>query len=330
MSRELHRTSVSPQLPEDLSALSRRGVLSEPDQRRLDMCLAASPSLLSLDQVGRDFDQMRTVGADDEVLAEKLIQVVKECQELEPPRLGVHWNRRTLAGLSAMAVLLISLGAVAGLWRARSQQVQLAAHAQQAPSAVPGAMSKQVPTMPVAPSAASQTCPPRCDKQDSKQALSEVLEPPIGINDSAVPASRGSVTSGRIAAKSIADSASPGELFTRANAARRRGDINQAAKLYLQLQTQYPEAAEAVLSSVLLARIELGHGASNAALKQFDQYLRFAPGGSLAQEALQGRAQALGQLGRKEDQAAAYRELLRRFPDSVYAPAAREYLGGSQ
>jgi tetratricopeptide (TPR) repeat protein len=325
MSRPLHRAS-----PEDLSALSRRKALSEPDQRRLDMCLAASPSLVSLDQVGRDFDQMRTVAADDQALAEKLIRVVKERQEREPPRLGVHWNRRTLAGLSAMGILLISLGAMAGLWHARSQQVQIAVHAQRSPWAVPGAVLNQVPAMPGAPPTASLICPLPCDKPDSQQALSEVLVPPMGSSNSVLPAIHGSVTSGPIVARPIADSASPGALFTRANAARRRGNINQAAKLYLQLQAQYPQAAEAVLSSVLLARIELGHGASSAALKQFDQYLRFAPGGSLAQEALQGRAQALGQLGRRDDQAATYRELLRRFPESVYAPVAREHLGVSQ
>jgi hypothetical protein len=70
---------------------------------------------MSLDQVGRDFDQMRTAAADDEAMAEKFVQVVRVRQQFETPRLGVHWNRRTMAGLSALSVLLISLGAVAGL-----------------------------------------------------------------------------------------------------------------------------------------------------------------------------------------------------------------------
>jgi TolA-binding protein len=330
MSRERRPASVPPSMAEDLSVLSRRSVLSEPEQRRLDMCLSASPSLRSLHQVGRDFDQMRTATADDEVLADRLVQAVQERHQSASMRLGASWNRRTLAGLSALSVLLVALGAAAGLWRARSLQVRDLAQGERAPLQAAGAMPKKVNTMPAGPAASTETCPPLCDRQDNQESSPDSNEPRRVVKSSALPAANGSAASERNALNSVADSSKPGELFSKANAARRSGDITQAAKLYLQLQTQYPKAAETALSAVMLARIELGRGAANSALKQFDQYLRIAPGGSLAQEALQGRAQALGQLGRKDEQDAAYRELLRRFPDSVYAPAARDHLGVSQ
>jgi TolA-binding protein len=327
MSHELRLAAAEPPIAEDLSVLSRREVLSEPEQRRLDMCLLASPSLRCLDQVGRDFDRMRTTATDDEALKDKLVQAVKKRQLSTSIRFGAGWNRRALAGLSALSVLLVALGAVAGLWHARGLQAR--DFAPQTPPRAADAAPKQVQPVSVAPAGSVQPCPPLCDRHDSQKSSSEVSALRRAVGGSTVPAAGGSVVSEPISLSSVADSAKPEALFTRANAARRRGDINQAAKLYLQLQNQYPQSAEAALSSVMLARIELGRGAATSALKQFEQYLRIAPGGSLVQEALQGRAQALGQLGRKDEQAAAYRELLQRFPESVYARAARDHLGAS-
>ena len=330
MSREPRGGSGPAELAEDLSALSRRGALSEPELRRLDMCLSASPSLRTLDQVGRDFDQMRTTAADDEVLAEKLAQAVKQRRKPTPLRFGVRWNRRTMAGLGAMSVLLISLGAAAGLWRARNLPAHKPATTAPAPLAAPGATSKKVSAMPAASAEITQPCPPLCENQDGTASLPETKDPHSNVKGAPLAAATLGAVSERVPPSPPADATKPGELFSSANAARRRGDLTQATKLYRQLQTKYPEAAEAALSSVLMARIELGRGAPSHALGQFDQYLRLAPGGSLTQEALQGRAQALGQLGRKDEQTAAYRELLRRFPESVYARAAREHLGVSQ
>jgi TolA-binding protein len=97
--------------------------------------------------------------------------------------------------------------------------------------------------------------------------------------------------------------------------------------LYRQLQSSFPASPQTSLSHVLLARLELGQGDPQAALTQFDAYLRQAPDGSLAQEALQGKAQALGALGRNDEEHDVWRELLRRFPTSPYAASARQRLG---
>jgi TolA-binding protein len=127
----------------------------------------------------------------------------------------------------------------------------------------------------------------------------------------------------------LASSTSAAGVFSAANAARRAGDTRRAIALYSQLQTEYPQSDEALVSYVLMARLELSRGAPAVALRQFDAYLARSAAGSLSQEALQGKAQALSSLGRKEEAAATWRRLLREFPNSVYAQSAREHLAES-
>jgi outer membrane protein assembly factor BamD (BamD/ComL family) len=119
---------------------------------------------------------------------------------------------------------------------------------------------------------------------------------------------------------------SAAELFSFANGARHRGDLGRSVSLYRRLQAEYPRSDEAVLSQVLLARIHLGRGENGAALDQFDRYLRTAGDGSLVQEAMHGKAMALRRLGRASEERSVWHDLLRRFPDSVYAGVARERL----
>jgi TolA-binding protein len=58
-------------------------------------------------------------------------------------------------------------------------------------------------------------------------------------------------------------------------------------------------------------------------LEKFDAYLDDKPSGTLAEEALVGRAQALAKLGRAQAEARAWQRLIERFPGSAHAPAAR-------
>ena len=67
-----------------------------------------------------------------------------------------------------------------------------------------------------------------------------------------------------------------------------------------------------------------------AALHAFDRYLGRRPDGALAPEALFGRARALRQLGRQQDEIDAWRRLLRAFPGSVYESAGRQRLAELQ
>jgi outer membrane protein assembly factor BamD (BamD/ComL family) len=114
-------------------------------------------------------------------------------------------------------------------------------------------------------------------------------------------------------------------LLQGANAARSRGQIEQAASLLRELQQRFPGSPEATLSHVSLGKLLMLRGSSEAALREFSTYL--TRGGPLEEEALVGRAQALGAMGRLGEERGTWEALLTRFPNSVYAPRARERLG---
>ncbi|MEM9067894.1 MAG: tetratricopeptide repeat protein [Myxococcota bacterium] len=117
-------------------------------------------------------------------------------------------------------------------------------------------------------------------------------------------------------------------LFERANAARRAGERAQAIRLYRQVIRIEPRGERGLTSRVNLGRL-LFRGQPRAALRQFQAYLRARPSGALAEEALVGKARALGRLGRGAEELEVWRELLRRFPNSVHTARARQRLEGS-
>jgi TolA-binding protein len=63
------------------------------------------------------------------------------------------------------------------------------------------------------------------------------------------------------------------------------------------------------------------------ALGAFDGYLGRHPAGALCEEALDGKARALGTFGRTQEGRDTLGALLARFPGSAYAPRARRRLG---
>lgn len=118
---------------------------------------------------------------------------------------------------------------------------------------------------------------------------------------------------------------SAAKLFGEANQARRAGDVGRASGLYHLLQDQFPGSAEADLSRVTLALLLLDSGDAQGALSGFERYLAGSSRG-LEAEALVGRARALGRLGRHELEAAAWREVQRKYPRSLYGRQAGERL----
>jgi tetratricopeptide (TPR) repeat protein len=116
-----------------------------------------------------------------------------------------------------------------------------------------------------------------------------------------------------------ADSA--GDIFRRAGQLRRAGKYEQALVVYRDLQAIFPATEEAHVAFVAVGRLLLDQGRGAEAITSFNRYL--AKGGSLAEDALVGRAWALHQLGRSHEEAAAWHALLEQFPRSAHAPEAR-------
>ncbi|MGC4087242.1 MAG: tetratricopeptide repeat protein [Polyangiaceae bacterium] len=116
------------------------------------------------------------------------------------------------------------------------------------------------------------------------------------------------------------------ELFAQANRARREGEPARAAALYRRLTAEFSRTKEALAAEVPLALLELKAGRNSAALRHFDAYSRRAPQGELGSEALWGRAQAEFGLGQGDAARQSLELLLKRYPNSAYASAARAKL----
>jgi tetratricopeptide (TPR) repeat protein len=113
-------------------------------------------------------------------------------------------------------------------------------------------------------------------------------------------------------------------LFAQALALRAEGKVGAAIATHLRLQHLYPTARETRLSFALAGRLLLERGSPEQALAQFNQYL--AQPGDVTEEALVGRATALGHLGRSVAEAEAWREVIERHPGSIYANHAKRRL----
>jgi len=120
----------------------------------------------------------------------------------------------------------------------------------------------------------------------------------------------------------------PGQLIDEAHALRGAGKYRAAARIYRRLLREHGDTSLARTAQVTLGQLSLGPlGDPRGALSAFDAYLRDAPQGALAEEALHGRVEALHRLGRGQDAAQAGAEFLRRFPRSRYAGDVRQRLG---
>ncbi|MCY1058069.1 tetratricopeptide repeat protein [Nannocystis sp. SCPEA4] len=120
----------------------------------------------------------------------------------------------------------------------------------------------------------------------------------------------------------------PGQLIDEAHALRGAGNYRAAARIYRRLLREHGDTSLARTAQVALGQLLLGPlGDPRGALSAFDAYLRDAPQGALAEEALHGRVEALHRLGREQDAAQAGAEFLRRFPRSRYAHDVRQRLG---
>lgn len=110
----------------------------------------------------------------------------------------------------------------------------------------------------------------------------------------------------------------PAELAARAKALKQIERYDEALNFARQAVTLAPRSAEARNT---LATVLQSLGQTEEALVQFDDAAQLP--GTVAEEALVGRAVLLTEAGRKEEANAAFERALKAFPDSVKALAGR-------
>jgi TolA-binding protein len=313
--------------PHNLSARARRAELSRLEQQQLQAHLELSPTLRTAHQVGLDFDRLSAVRPGDEQLVDKYIVAVARSHLQSSRRRG---SFRRIGWLAAAAVLVTSasaLGLHAG-WKLVSRfdaPLPAAASANAfrpaAGAPAPRGLGSSRPSRSAQPAGSSTESEPARSAQAPAEPGPEGsrLGPARDELAADVPtASRAVASYGNAAPRTP----SAAELFSRANVAWRAGRARAAAHLFGELQRQFPGSQEASHSHLSLGRLLLAQGRPDSALVQLSRYR-----GPLLEEALLGRAQALARLGRHEQELAIWRDLLRRFPGSVYAGQARERLG---
>ncbi len=117
------------------------------------------------------------------------------------------------------------------------------------------------------------------------------------------------------------------DLLSRARDRRQAGDWTGAAEAYKTLLERFPNQSETGVALTGLAEILLGKLRDPAAAERnFDEYLRRFPKGTLAQEAAYGRARALRQLGREAEEATSLERFIDTYPSAVQARVARQRL----
>jgi len=155
------------------------------------------------------------------------------------------------------------------------------------------------------------------------ESLEAVPSPPPVLESAALDSTvleGGHASSARTARVLFSASA----LFEQASALRARNRLDDSMAVFRKLQQLFPQSRECRLSYALVGRMLLDRGHPAQALAQFDRHL--AQGGEVAEEALAGRAAALGQLGRVSAERESWQRLLNSYPSSVYAGQAKNRL----
>ena len=117
---------------------------------------------------------------------------------------------------------------------------------------------------------------------------------------------------------------SAASLFEQASSLRDRNRVDDAIAVFRKLQQLFPKTRESRISYAVAGRMLLDRGRPAQALAQFDQHL--AQRGEASEEALAGRATALGQMGRLSAERETWQRLLDSHPGTVYASQAKERL----
>ncbi|HET9957957.1 MAG TPA: hypothetical protein VFQ61_25845 [Polyangiaceae bacterium] len=294
--------------PEGLIDRARRGAATEPELCALAEHLALCPSCRFESALRSDADRAGLPRVSDELLIARLRRSTTRAlvaRGARPRR--AHRARAVWLVAAALCVGSASLAGVLGY-----RVVSRASSAP--PMASPGAVEKNPPRFAgrsALPSSSSLPAPADVEVVAPVEAAVPVGSIPSTASSGPPPAKR-----------------SAAELFAEANRARRAGDIAQAARGYRELTQRFPASSEAAVARVSFGRLLLDRlGNAKGALAEFEGYLNNAGHRALREEALIGRAVALGRLGRVKDERTAWQTLLRSFPSSTYATRAGARLG---
>lgn len=318
--------------PEELFDKLADGSLSEVEQERLSQHLKGCA--VCRFEYGARLDFEREAVASEQRIAPSIplrpLSRTAAAPRRRRPRLLV-WGIAAALLISASGALASALGAPP--WRAVAGMFVRAGEPGSPPrppaTAVksPSSEKTAAPTIAAAPAAApavieSFVAEPRATPTVSKPHPSDVAK-----TRTASPASSSTELGSKPGSAEVTSVEPPSaaKLFAEANLARRAGHVGRASGLYHLLQEQYPGSPEAELSRVTLATLLLNAGDASGALAGFERYLA-GPSHALEAEALVGRARALQRLGSRQLETAAWREVQRRFPGSVYARQATERL----
>jgi hypothetical protein len=114
------------------------------------------------------------------------------------------------------------------------------------------------------------------------------------------------------------------DLGVLADAARYTGRPDLAEQVLTKLRERFSGTSRAVSAAFVLGRMRDDAHQSAAALAWYETYLREAPAGPLAAEALGRKMLAVNALGQYDAAVETAREYLRRFPTGAYSRHARQ------
>ena len=303
--------------PEELLDRARSGTASKEELSRAHAHMANCAACRIEQTLLVDLEQSTAPKPNDHLVAARIRAFVARSVE-ERTRAGASLAKQRTARKWAVfafaaTLLLTTIGAAAVMLRGRRATAEQATNA-----AIPATLPRPSPA------------PHDLSGDEANPRAEEAKDQPQKTIDKAndeAPGARAPQRPSRAAVKTERAAAADGsaaELFARANLLRRRDEVKEAAGVYRELQRSFPGSAEELLSRVVLGRLMLDRlGDPTAPLAQFDSYLAGATQGSLREEALVGRAVALGRLGRANEERTAWNALLDAFPRSTSAARAR-------
>jgi TolA-binding protein len=131
----------------------------------------------------------------------------------------------------------------------------------------------------------------------------------------------------RAGVKATLDSASSADLLSLADAARYRRRMDLAREALLAQRRRFPDSPRSLDTAFLLGRVEEATDRGLArAIEWYDEYLRRAPTGTYASEALGRKMTLMSKLGGASRARPVAEEYLRRFPNGTYAGPARAFV----